>query len=665
MIKVPKKNKCMSDNKTPLILTIDDEKVVTQSIHNFLEDYDYAVIEAENGKIGIEYFKKEKPDLVLVDLRMPEMDGLDVLDWFMKNSPDTPVIVVSGSGIIADVVEALRLGAWDYLLKPIEDMSVLLHSVEKALERAKLIHENRAYQVQLEHKFTAATQALEETEARFKRLAENARDVIFRLALPEGKFEFVSPASKETFGYSPEEFYNNPKLIWKIIHKNWSQFLKKQWYNLIKGETYKVYEYLTVHRSGAEKWMYQRNVLIFDKSGAPEALEGFITDITERKQLESQLRQAQKMEAIGTLAGGIAHDFNNILAIIMGNASLLKILLPDMDEAQTKTDHILTASQRASELIMQILAFSRQSEKTNQAIQISLIIKEVLKLMKAALPSTIEIKQKITASSALIQADPTQIHQILMNLCTNANHAMEKTGGILKVTLDEIEPADDRSSSHPDLPPGSWVKLSVSDTGHGMKPVIIERIFDPYFTTKKKDVGTGLGLAVVHGIVKSLGGLIEVKSNQGLGSTFNIFLPGVENESVLESKKSDESPSGMNERVLFVDDEELLVDVGKNILEGLGYQVITTTNPEEALNTFRAQPDFFDIVITDMTMPHMTGETLSKEIMLIRPDIPIVLCTGFNDLIDEKKARAAGIKKYIMKPFTINKIAKTIREILD
>jgi nitrogen-specific signal transduction histidine kinase len=370
------------------------------------------------------------------------------------------------------------------------------------------------------------------------------------------------------------------------------------------------------------------------------------------------------MEAIGTLAGGIAHDFNNILGAIIGYTEMALYEAPASSKNRNNMEEVLKAGHRAKDLVQQILAFSRQSEQERQPVLIHLIIKEALKLLRASLPSTIEIRQNIRTDLGAVLADPTQIHQVMMNLCTNAHHAMSEKGGMLGVTLSDVELDVKEVVAYPDLKPGSYLKLTVSDTGQGMDPNVIERIFDPYFTTKEKGVGTGLGLAVVHGIVKSHGGMITVQSEKGKGSAFQVFFPVVKTQVKPEAKTMESLHTG-NERILFVDDEQALVDLGKKMLESLGYRAECRMSSIEALESFRSQPDKFDLVITDMTMPNMTGERLAKEMMGIRPDIPIILCTGYSERITREEAMELGIKEFVLKPFKINDFANTIRKVLD
>ena len=384
----------------------------------------------------------------------------------------------------------------------------------------------------------------------------------------------------------------------------------------------------------------------------------------KKKQIEVLLQQAQKMESIGTLAGGIAHDFNNILQSIMLNSELAQFENSDNKAVQHRMDEVLKASKRATDLVKQILTFSRQRELELKPLRISLVIKEALKMLRSSLPSTIEMTSNIIQEEDLVMADPTQIHQVVMNLCTNASHAMRKKGGTLSVILEQYEINKGTIALYPELGIGSYLCLTVSDTGHGMDHSIRERIFDPFFTTKERDEGTGLGLAVVYGIIKELKGAIRVESEKGKGTSFFIFFPRIQRFPKADAVEVRPIPGG-TESMLLVDDEVGLLKAQRKIFERLGYKVEIRSSSLDALEAFKADPSQYDIVITDQTMPKMTGAQLAKEFINIRPDIPIILCTGFSDVISEEEAKSIGIKEYIMKPIVISEVACKVRELLD
>lgn len=407
-------------------------------------------------------------------------------------------------------------------------------------------------------------------------------------------------------------------------------------------------------------------------SESEQCFVAFIRDITEQKraekdkaEMESRLKQAQKMEAIGTLAGGIAHDFNNILSAIIGYSEMAKSEVLAGTELKSDLDNVLTAANRAKDLVKQILAFSRQTQAERSLMKIQPLIKEGLRMLRSSIPTTISMEEDIDNKTGLILADPTQIQQVLMNLCTNAYHAMEDTGGTLSISL-EASTISQPEAGILDITPGEYVKLSVSDTGTGIRPEVIENIFNPFFTTKETGKGTGMGLSIIHGIVTGYGGTIQVESQLGKGATFHVYFPvSVDEKEPLVSQPESEEILKGKERVLFVDDETMLADMGKTMLERIGYQVTVRNSSIEALTTFQNTPDEFDLVITDQTMPDMTGSELARRMMQIKPGIPIILCTGYSNLIDEHSAKAIGIREFALKPLTMDSISKLVRNVLD
>jgi signal transduction histidine kinase len=393
-------------------------------------------------------------------------------------------------------------------------------------------------------------------------------------------------------------------------------------------------------------------------------------ELEYRKQLEAertemllQLQQTQKMEAIGTLAGGIAHDFNNILSAVIGFAEISLLDAPQGSQLQANLQHVVSAGQRAKKLIRQILTFSRQSNPETQPVQLRMILQEAIELLRASLPPTIEIKHDIQ-SSAFVMADPSQLHQVVMNLCTNASQAIHPESGVLALALHDRHIDVGNADFIPDMIPGAYVEMVVSDTGHGMSPQTLRRIFDPFFTTKEKGQGTGMGLAVVHGIVKNYKGEITVQSTIGKGTTFRVLLPVVKKAEATEMAMDHVIPRG-RERILFVDDEPMQADLAVKFLTPLGYRVEAFTDSTAALNKFYQSPEQYNLVLTDMFMPKMTGRSLAAKINSIRPDLPIILCSGFGDSPAEPGDSDPHISGYLMKPFGIKELASTIRRILD
>lgn len=1005
----------MRENCT--LLTIDDEEPLRRSIRGFFEDSGFEVLEAGDGQEGLAIFRERRPEVVLVDLSMPGISGLEVIQTLAEEAPETPLIVLSGTGVLADAIGAIRKGAWDYVMKPVADLAALEHVVKNVRERARLREEKRRYQEHLEgevlrrtrelralnerlqaivrssrsvmactstaevarqlleefaanmgaedgclylledgqlvlkhaldlrqaaasiplpapvtsifgrvlveklpilipwlrvdedasldgwrtleegsvlavpfvdspgevlgvvvlHKqnpppFTEqdreigavlasyggeaikaaqATESLSVSEKKYRELVENMNEALYALDA-HGEVTYISPVIESMAGYRPDELIGHDKMNLVAAHhigptadefraalrgsisQTEFEIPKKSGGSLwVRASTHPVLKDDQVigiqgiltdvsERKAAElklerrafelsvlneltrelgfdltlqaavetalKHVYQSLepdlALIFMMEEDELVLKGFIPETNhprvqevsphrvgeclcglavsegrpifssdihtdsrctleecketglrsfgalplasageiigvlgvaaqgerhfdeeaaflealsndiaiglknnrlyhksenyalelqerlaqietaekEKAELTKQLHQAQKMEAIGTLAGGIAHDFNNILAAIIGYAEITKLKI-DQPALNRYLDQVLSACDRAKNLVGQILTFSRVTELERRPVDIASITKEATKLLRATIPSIVEIRQKTASDVHAVLADPTQIHQVLINLCTNAAHAMREKGGRLGIELENVEITPDITHTRLDLSPGPYVMLTVSDTGVGIAPAVLHRIFDPFFTTKEKGEGTGLGLSVVYGIVKEFRGSITVESELGVGTTFRVYLPAIV-EMAEPREEGGDAIQGGSERILYVDDEEILMEMGRDILEELGYQVTALTNSRKALELFRAQPDAFDLVMTDMTMPGLTGADLSQEILQLRPDIPIILCTGLSEIINEEKAMAMGIREFAMKPLSLRNIAELMRKAL-
>lgn len=511
-----------------------------------------------------------------------------------------------------------------------------------------------------------ARKAMKESEEKYKRLIDNSLVGIY--IAQKHVIRFCNQRFAEIFGYeSIEELVEKPmrdliaKGNWKLVEKE----VKSRESGIKETSSY---EFKGLRQDG-ETFDIEAlgNRIVYQ--GSP-AIQGILLDVTERKQydserqrLEDQLHQVQKMEAIGTLAGGIAHDFNNILSAIIGYTELAISDIPEKTETRQKLAQVLAAGDRAKEMVRQILAFSRKGEKEQRPVMLDEVVNEAFILLRSTLPTTIEIRPNFGEKLRPVMANPTQIHQVIMNICTNAAHAMREAGGILEIALKEIE-LNPLSIKSKHLEPGIYQQLTVSDTGHGMTGEIKKRIFEPYFTTKRKGEGTGMGLAVVHGIVKNHGGEISVYSEPGKGTTFHVFLPVTQTETNI-GIESVEDIQGGSECILFVDDESNLAEMGKQMFESLGYKTESRTSSIEALEAFRSSPDKFSLVITDQTMPNMTGLQLAKEIREIKPGMPIILCTGFSESVNEENFRSMGISAFVMKPVVRKEIARIIREVLD
>lgn len=502
-----------------------------------------------------------------------------------------------------------------------------------------------------------AEQALKESEEKYKRLVNCASDGIF--IAQNGYAKFPNPKAVQMIGLSAEALSRVPYL--DFIHPDDRKLVLDRKVRRRTGEDISsTYTVRIITRKGETTWV-QLSAAPITWEGKPATIN-FLRDITEQKRLERQLQQSQKMEAIGTLAGGIAHDFNNILVPIVSYVDLLQLQEGVGEQIRAYLDKISAATKRAKELVQQILTFCRESQTSRKPIALQSVIDDSLKLLRASIPTTITFEKKICAEVLSILGDPVQIQRLFMNLCTNAFHAMEKTGGRLVISMDSVVVADRRQT---EPPPGDYVRLTVSDTGHGIAPSDMEKIFDPYFTTKSKGKGTGLGLSVVHGIVKNHDGELFVSSRPGNGTTFDIYFPRYCQTIDVCRAEEKQKPLKGSESLLIVDDEVEITEVLCAMLENLGYRVTGLNDSQAALSAFENAPYDYDMVLTDLTMPNMTGEQLAGRIQLIRDDVPIVLCTGYGDGISKERLRLSGIDEYLIKPVALGDLAAVIRNALN
>lgn len=691
-----------------VILTIDDEPIIRETFRAYLEDYNYTVLTAENGAAGLEILEKEKVDLVLVDLRMPDVDGLAVLAEVEKDFAGLPVIVVSGTGEISDVVEALRRGAWDYLLKPVSDLTILRHAIEKCLERADLIAENRNYQVHLEELVRRKTQELGDINIRLRDVVVSMKKLLGCGVIEESGALLLGEFGKHMEATGGSIYQVTSEGLGHIASLDHGQVAEIISFPLEKGSVFKRVmeskEPLLAHDIESEGsvvpsgWQeYRHNsLLVFPILDDEEEITAIISLHSKKKSpftsqdrdigrilasytgealkmagisralksSEERLRQAQKMEAIGTLAGGIAHDFNNILAAIIGYTDLSLFSDTCSDIVRQNLEQVKSAGNRAKDLVAQILAFSRTEEFQEDAVDVVPIMKEALKLLRATIPSSIAIDTDLADGLGKVVTDPTRIYQVLMNLCTNAVHAMGGQDGRLFIGFTKVEkeraPAEIQAA---DI--DNWLELTIADNGAGICQEDLERIFDPYYTTKEKGEGTGLGLAMVHTIVRASGGIIQVESELGVGSTFHLFFPSVNSDRESSTPVPLSNLPKGTECILLVDDERILAEMAGEILESLGYRVRVYSSSTEALADFSRSPADFDLLISDQTMPEMNGLELVGGVLKIRPDLPVILCTGYSATMDMEKVRSAGIREVVMKPLSMSMLADVVRKTLD
>ena len=644
------------------ILIVEDDAILAMALRGKISRLGYNVVGPfAFGEEAIAFLPGRQVDLVLMDIELAgDMNGITTAEILLGMS-DIPVVFLTAYSQNGLLEQAKTVSPYGYLVKPVSDQA-LAATVEMSLHRHK---------VDLELK--ESRRVLAKSEEKFRTVADYIYDWEYWRAT-DGSFVYISPSCERITGYKPEEFCQDPGLLGIIIHPDDRENFARHIDDIAKGVANKDFQTLTFRittRSGKECYIEHICREVFNQAGNSLGRRVTNRDITEGKRAEvekakmqTQLQQAQKMEAIGTLAGGIAHDFNNILSAILGYAEMAQEDSPAGSILKRDIDQVVKASHRAKDLVKQILAFSRQTETELIPIQPAMIVREAAKMLRSSLPSTIDIQQNIDVNSGPILADPTQIHQIVMNLCTNAFHAMEETGGTLSISLEKKTLTEKDIVNQPGMHSGDFVQLSVGDTGPGIAPELWDKIFDPYFTTKEIGKGTGMGLSILHGIVKNYGGSVSFNSHPGEGTVFQVLLPVMAAEAVVEDKPEEIVRLG-NERILFIDDEEILADMGKSMLERLGYQVTVRSSSLEALTTFQNQPDMFDLIIADQTMPGMTGSDLARRILQIRPFMPIILCTGYSSLITEEKAKSLGIKGFAMKPLARKSIAVLIREVLD
>jgi len=675
------------------ILIAEDNENSRVLLEFMLEANGYDVASADNGKAALELALYKPPDLIISDILMPEMDGYAFCRAVKRSELLHSIPFIFYTATYTDPSDekfAMELGASRFILKPmevdafllvlreilethaVEDLPVPDHPLKNEQELQKSHADVLAKKLdQKVRQLEGEKKRLLKSEVQYRRLVEALRDEYFFYTHDTNRsFAYVSPSITNVLGYTQEEFLVHHAEYHPVSAINDAMIHHTELG--IRGIKQPPYEVEIYHKDGSMRRLEVTEEPVLGEHGLVVAIEGIAHDITRRISAEIQLAQAkerlqqsQKMEAIGTLAGGIAHDFNNLLTPILGFTETTLFDLPDGCQGKIDLQEVLNAAYRARELVKQILTFSRYAEKEKSPVLLQALVTEALKLLRSSIPTTIEIRQSIDPDCEVISANPTQMHQILMNLGTNAYYSMRKNGGILAVSLAEIEILSGFLPANPDLQEGKYLRLEVSDTGTGIDKDKRERIFEPYFTTKPQDKGTGLGLSVVHGIVTSHGGHISVYSEPGQGTTFHVYLPVMKKLQATEVPDCMEEIPGGSERILFVEDNEVISRMCREQLERLGYQVLVQPNGAEAVEVCRNMSQKIDLVITDMTMPNMTGSELAQKLFEIEPELPIILCSGFSELIDREKAISMGIKDYLMKPVSRKKMATAVRDVLD
>ncbi len=707
----------MIDKSRAGILIIDDTPANLQLLYNILTEEGYSVRPADNGPLGLESVAAEAPDLILLDIRMPGMDGFEVFKRLKSgdHSRNIPVIFISAMDDMENKTKGFSLGAVDYITKPFDPREVLarvathltIRKTQAGLESANTRLREAGEKIKrlnadLEERVKRRTRELEnanialyKSEEKYRRLFENSVFGFFQ-STPEGRFTMVNPAFAAMLGYeSPDDFFTCSEDVSTRFYTN--KHDRNRFQQVIRTrECAENFEFMAKCKDGSRIWLSSSTRSYFSSDGKVMHFEGVVVDITDRKRMEEenkklfeQFHRMQKMDSLGTLAGGIAHDFNNILSPLLGYAQILEEDIPPDNPLYEYNAEILKAALRARDLVKQILTFSRQGDHGIKPVKLQPVIMEVVKLLSTTIPRTIEIRTELDAGCGEVAADPTRIHQIVMNLAVNAYHAMEESGGLLKLVLEQcvIEPpeagmqeagtpeagtpeaetqeAGTQEAGTQEMMPGEYALIKVADTGGGIDKEILDRIFDPYFTTKERGKGTGLGLSITRDIVKNYNGTVRLRSEPGKGTEVRVYLPVL--KTVPDNNEAEKAPriQGGTERILLVDDEESILGIEKNILERLGYRVSVTASSIGALEMFRSGPENFDLVVTDFMMPDMTGTELARAIRTVSPHIPIIICTGDSGKIDGVSNDQLGIQARLVKPIVKATFARTVRTVLD
>jgi signal transduction histidine kinase/DNA-binding response OmpR family regulator len=637
------RNSIMKPIKKNTLLTIDNDSIVRQSVRAYFEDRGFDVLEANNGAEGLAVFHKHRPNIVLIDINMAGMDGVDVIGTLAQETPETPLIVVSDTGNTQDAIMAMRRGAWDYVSKPIIDMRLLMHIANRTIEQASLLKENRLYQEQLESVLNKKTKALRDREMEISAIYDNTPLAIILLDKGLRIRKANNMALKLTAGPLLDTVGHRLGQAVRCIHsldtpggcgmgeKCNDCIVRSKITDTIKNGVshHRVEASISVNIDKKQTNMHMLFSSIPMRPGDDDMSLIVLEDITEQKDLELQLRQAQKMEAVGRLAGGVAHDFNNLLQVIQGYGELSLADLEPESPIQAKLEQVLDAAGRATKLIRQLMVFSRREAIDPERANLKEIIDNLIKMLRRVIGEQVELDVLHDTEAAQVFVDPGQIEQVVMNLCINSRDAMPE-GGRISINTSRIHFDAREVANRPWAKEGGYSVLTVSDNGCGMPSDIRERIFEPFFTTKDCDKGSGLGLATVYAIVQRHSGGIEVCSEPGQGTTFRIFLPIVHAKQQIREKSkariSQETQGAGN--ILLAEDDEHVRDMVARVLKRGGYTTHVTTDGVEAIEAFQQNPDVFDMVVLDVVMPGKSGRAVHDSIRAIRPELPILMCSG-------------------------------------
>jgi PAS domain S-box-containing protein len=657
---LPVKEECMSTTNTPYhILVVEDESGHAELVRRALEEPAgrFAVtLVSTIGEARLSAAARQ-PDLALVDYQLPDGYGNEIIT---AHREAFPVVMLTSHGDERLAVLAIKAGALDYVAKSPESFEMLPHVVDRALREWQLMKDRKT-----------AEEALRTSEARLRQLSQAIEQSPVSIIITDtaGVIQYVNPKCIEVTGYTLEEVRGQTPRLLKSGHTRPEEY-QRLWATIIAGGEWEG-EFHNKKKNGDYFWEAAKISPIIDEAGNITHFLAVKEDITARKEaevhlrrMEERIRQSEKMEAVGQLAGGIAHDFNNVLGGIIGFTDISLNYVEKDSMLERNLLKVLKAADRAKHLVKQILAFSRQGNPQKTITSIRPIIQEVLDLLSSSIPSSVIIHAELDQTTKPVAADSTQIHQALLNLATNAVQAMNRKG-TLTVKLWESNLTTPIHCQSSDLAPGIYTVIEISDTGCGMDAATLSKAFEPFFTTKPVGEGTGMGLSVVLGIVQSHGGDIQVESEVGRGTTVRIFLPAAEDLASRSADQTTRITSTGSERILFVDDEPSLVDMAENILTSLGYTVYGFSDSVKAMEFLEEKNDVIDILITDQTMPVVTGIEIVKKALQIRHGLPVILCTGFSTEVDQESISTLGISLLLMKPYGAHEISKAIRSVLD
>ena len=644
------------------ILVVDDEEPTRRNLKAYLEDLGYEVAVAATGREACDVARRERPDLVLTDLRMPEMGGLDLVRALRESSPETPVIIVSGAGDVRAAIAAINEGAWDYIVKPVEHRGQIDVVLQRAFERARLLEENRRHQARLEATVAERTRELVERERTFRIVADHTVDWEWWRA-PDGRFLYCSPSCLRMTGYSRSEFTADPTLLDRIVHPEDGA---RMWSHLHSTDTRTrgTLEFRIVRRDGAVRWIEHDCQPIHTDDGTFLGWRAGNRDHTERRGLEAQILRMQRQESVGRIASGVAHDLNNILSPIMMAGDLLQAV-PLEPAARRCVDLLRASAARGADLVKQLLLYSRGVDGQPTTVDLCEEVRSTLGLVRETFPKHINIRVNLPAERTPIRADRTQLQQVILNLCVNARDAITESG-TLTLAVERVELDADARLSNPRAHPGVYAVLAVTDTGTGMAADVLDSIFDPFFTTKPPGESSGLGLSTVQGIVTAYDGFIEVRTQPGEGSQFSVYFPSA--ETFVQAAASEEAPApapGSGRTVLVVDDENLLGEMTKRLLEANGYTVIRADDGAQAIDIFRRKRRSIQVVLMDLCMPGLDGFATIERLETIDPSVRVIAVSGLEQLREKALQTSPVVKRFLAKPWKRNQLLTAVHEVIS